>query len=199
VHLFERDCSVQRRHQKVIEIAPAPNLPRHLRQSLLDDALRIAREVGYHNAGTVEFLVGEDHYFIEVNPRLQVEHTVTEVVTGIDLVQAQIRVEEGHALWRRRRSASTRRRRCAARLCHPVPRHHRGPGQRLPARHRHDHRVPLRRGLRHPSRQRQRLRRRVVSPHYDSLLVKVTSFGPTLAQAAAEGVARAAASSASAA
>lgn len=99
VHLFERDCSVQRRHQKVIEIAPAPNLEHHVRQRLLDDACKLAREVGYHNAGTVEFLVADgQHYFIEVNPRLQVEHTVTEIVTGIDLVQSQIFVEQGHGL-----------------------------------------------------------------------------------------------------
>ncbi len=99
VHLHERDCSVQRRHQKIIEIAPAPNLNEVVRQRLHEDALKIGQAVGYHNAGTVEFLVsGTDSYFIEVNPRLQVEHTVTEEVTGIDLVQAQIRVAEGHTL-----------------------------------------------------------------------------------------------------
>ena len=99
VHLHERDCSVQRRHQKVVEIAPAPNLDESVRRGLLDDSLRLARQVGYHNAGTFEFLVADgQHYFIEVNPRLQVEHTVTEQVTGIDLVQAQIRVEQGYAL-----------------------------------------------------------------------------------------------------
>jgi len=99
VHLNERDCSVQRRHQKVVELAPAPNLSDDLRASLFADALKLAKGAGYHNAGTVEFLVaGDQHYFIEINPRLQVEHTVTEQVTGVDLVQCQIRVEQGYRL-----------------------------------------------------------------------------------------------------
>ncbi|HXU04560.1 MAG TPA: pyruvate carboxylase, partial [Polyangia bacterium] len=100
VHLFERDCSVQRRHQKVIEYAPAWSLAPALRARIADDALKIARHVKYSNAGTVEFLVGEDgsHYFIEVNPRIQVEHTVTEAITGRDLVQAQMRIAQGYKL-----------------------------------------------------------------------------------------------------
>ncbi len=101
VHLYERDCSVQRRHQKVVEIAPAPNLPASIRDQLCDAALRIGREVRYDNAGTVEFLYDVDarrYYFIEVNPRIQVEHTVTEEVTNIDLVRSQILVAMGHAL-----------------------------------------------------------------------------------------------------
>ncbi|XP_074640161.1 pyruvate carboxylase, mitochondrial-like isoform X2 [Tubulanus polymorphus] len=100
VHLYERDCSVQRRHQKVVEIAPAPQLPDHIRQSMCDDAVRLAKHVGYENAGTVEFLLDENgsYYFIEVNARLQVEHTVTEEITGVDLVQAQVRVAEGRTL-----------------------------------------------------------------------------------------------------
>ena len=100
VHLFERDCSVQRRHQKVVEIAPAPSLPAALRDRITADAVRLAKHVGYQNAGTVEFLLDKEgnHYFIEVNARLQVEHTVTEEVTGIDLVQSQIRIAEGHTL-----------------------------------------------------------------------------------------------------
>ena len=100
VHLFERDCSVQRRHQKVVEYAPAWSLPDNLRARLADDALKIARQVKYSNAGTVEFLVAEDgqHYFIEVNPRIQVEHTVTEAVTGRDLVQAQLWIAQGYKL-----------------------------------------------------------------------------------------------------
>ncbi|SDQ39536.1 pyruvate carboxylase [Quadrisphaera sp. DSM 44207] len=104
VHLYERDCSVQRRHQKVIEIAPAPNLDPALREALCADAVAFARAVGYVNAGTVEFLVettGEragQHVFIEMNPRIQVEHTVTEEVTDVDLVQAQLRIASGEGL-----------------------------------------------------------------------------------------------------
>ncbi|MDT0328343.1 pyruvate carboxylase [Nocardiopsis lambiniae] len=100
VHLYERDCSLQRRHQKVIELAPAPNLDPELRARICDDAVRFARLIGYRNAGTVEFLVGADgsHVFIEMNPRIQVEHTVTEEVTDIDLVQSQMRIASGETL-----------------------------------------------------------------------------------------------------
>ncbi len=99
-HLGERDCSLQRRYQKVVEFAPAFSVPEHVRQALYDDAVKIAKEVGYINAGTVEFLVDKqgNHYFIEMNPRIQVEHTVTEMVTGVDLVRAQILIAEGHPL-----------------------------------------------------------------------------------------------------
>ncbi|CAC5366019.1 PC [Mytilus coruscus] len=100
VHLYERDCSVQRRHQKVVEIAPAPQLPREIRDSMTADAVKLAQFVGYENAGTVEFLLDTNgqYFFIEVNARLQVEHTVTEEVTGVDLVQSQIKVAEGRSL-----------------------------------------------------------------------------------------------------
>ena len=101
VHLFERDCTVQRRNQKVVERAPAPYLDEATRSELCESALRLARQVGYTAAGTVEFLMDADtgrFYFIEVNPRIQVEHTVTEQVTGVDLIKAQIRVCEGAAI-----------------------------------------------------------------------------------------------------
>lgn len=101
VHLYERDCSVQRRHQKVVEIAPAPSLDPVVREELCQAALKIGRAVKYENAGTVEFLVDRDtnqYYFIEVNPRIQVEHTVTEEVTGIDIVKSQILVAQGMPL-----------------------------------------------------------------------------------------------------
>ncbi|MBB5955474.1 pyruvate carboxylase [Saccharothrix tamanrassetensis] len=100
MHLFERDCSVQRRHQKVIEIAPAPNLDPELRERICDDAVRFARHIDYRNAGTVEFLLDPDgnYVFIEMNPRIQVEHTVTEEVTDVDLVQSQMRIASGESL-----------------------------------------------------------------------------------------------------
>ncbi|MCC3270591.1 pyruvate carboxylase [Arthrobacter gengyunqii] len=104
IHLFERDCSLQRRHQKVIEIAPAPNLDESIRQALYRDAVKFAKALKYENAGTVEFLVdtvGEragQHVFIEMNPRIQVEHTVTEEITDVDLVQSQLRIAAGETL-----------------------------------------------------------------------------------------------------
>jgi pyruvate carboxylase len=100
MHLFERDCSVQRRHQKVIELAPAPNLPDELRQRICADAVAFARQINYSYAGTVEFLLDErGHYvFIEMNPRIQVEHTVTEEITDVDLVASQLRIADGETL-----------------------------------------------------------------------------------------------------
>ncbi|MGH3250315.1 MAG: pyruvate carboxylase, partial [Trebonia sp.] len=100
IHLYERDCSVQRRHQKVVEIAPAPHLDEGLRARLCADAVRFAVEIGYVNAGTVEFLVDPsgNYVFIEMNPRIQVEHTVTEEITDVDLVQAQLRIASGETL-----------------------------------------------------------------------------------------------------
>jgi pyruvate carboxylase len=101
IHLHERDCSVQRRHQKVVEVAPSFGLPEHVVQELCDAAARMAKEIRYDNAGTVEFLYDLDRhewFFIEMNPRIQVEHTVTEVITGLDLVRAQILIAQGYAL-----------------------------------------------------------------------------------------------------
>ncbi|KAF6841426.1 pyruvate carboxylase [Colletotrichum plurivorum] len=100
VHLYERDCSVQRRHQKVVEIAPAKDLPSDVRDAILNDAVKLARSVNYRNAGTAEFLVDQQnrYYFIEINPRIQVEHTITEEITGIDIVAAQIQIAAGATL-----------------------------------------------------------------------------------------------------
>ncbi|BBY16740.1 pyruvate carboxylase [Mycolicibacterium litorale] len=100
MHLFERDCSVQRRHQKVIELAPAPNLDPELRERICADAVAFARQIGYSYAGTVEFLLDERgrHVFIEMNPRIQVEHTVTEEITDVDLVASQMRIADGETL-----------------------------------------------------------------------------------------------------
>jgi pyruvate carboxylase len=100
VHLYERDCSIQRRHQKVVEFTPAIGITEDRRQAICKDALKLAKSVNYRSAGTLEFLVDKEgnHYFIEMNPRIQVEHTITEMTTGIDIVQAQILIAEGYRL-----------------------------------------------------------------------------------------------------
>src|SRR4051812_15907183 len=119
IHLFERDCSVQRRHQKVVEIAPAPNLDPELRERMCADAVRFAEQIGYRNAGTVEFLLDPEgnYVFIEMNPRIQVEHTVTEEVTDVDLVQSQMRIASGETLVDLGLSQDTVRLRGAALQC----------------------------------------------------------------------------------
>ncbi len=100
VHMFERDCSIQRRYQKIVEFAPAFSVPQEIRNNIHEDAMKIAKAVQYRSAGTLEFLVDKqgNHYFIEMNPRIQVEHTVTEMITGIDIVQAQVLIAQGYAL-----------------------------------------------------------------------------------------------------
>lgn len=101
IHLYERDCSIQRRHQKVTEIAPSLNIPEDILEALYEDSIRFAKKVGLYNAATFEYLVDPDngkYYFLEVNPRIQVEHTVTEMITGIDIVQAQIRIAQGEKI-----------------------------------------------------------------------------------------------------
>ena len=145
VHLFERDCSVQRRHQKVVEIAPAPNLDPEFRDRICADAVQFAAHVGYVNAGTVEFLVDDtkgEHVFIEMNPRIQVEHTVTEETTDVDLVRTQLLVAEGARLHELNLTPGQDP---PARLRAAVPDHDGGPQRRLPPGHRHDLRPTARR------------------------------------------------------
>ncbi len=176
VHLYERDCSVQRRHQKVVEIAPAPNLDPELRDRICADAVAFAQAIGYVNAGTVEFLLDErgSHHFIEMNPRIQVEHTVTEQVTDRDLVIAQLRIASGMTLPELRLTQDQIELRGAALQCRITTedpsngfrpdkgtisayRSPGGPGVRLDG------------GTTHTGAE--------VSPHFDSMLVKLTCYG----------------------
>ncbi|HUC12917.1 MAG TPA: pyruvate carboxylase, partial [Acidimicrobiales bacterium] len=183
VHLYERDCSVQRRHQKVVEIAPAPNLDGGTRAKLLGDAVNFARAVGYLNAGTVEFLVGPDgrYVFIEMNPRIQVEHTVTEEVTSVDLVQAQLRVAAGATLAElgiSQASISVNGTALQCRITTEDPAHGFRPdtGQITAYRSPGGHGVRLD-GCAYVGAD--------VSPHFDSLLVKLTCRGRTFGEAVA--------------
>ena len=188
VHLFERDCSVQRRHQKVVEIAPALTLSQDQREALCADALKICAAVDYSNAGTVEFLLDREgrHYFIEVNPRIQVEHTITELVTGRDLVQAQIRVAEGHRLdsefIRIPGQDAVERHGCAiqVRITTEDPANNFAPdtGQITAFRAGEGFGIRLDAG--------SGFEGAVVSPHYDSLLIKVSAFALDFDQAAAK-------------
>ena len=189
VHLCERDCSVQRRHQKVVEIAPAPNLAKKTREALFADSLRLAKHAKYHNAGTFEYLVAdEQHYFIEVNPRLQVEHTVTEQITGVDLVQVQLRVEEGHSLGSQeiglgdQSTIVARGYAIQCRITTEDPQNDFLPdtGSIMA------YRSPGGFGLRLDGG--DSMAGTVVGGHYDSLLVKCITFGSTLEAAAQKGV-----------
>ena len=121
VHLYERDCSIQRRHQKVVEIAPSISLDDKLRRDICDAAVKLAKNISYINAGTVEFLVADgDFYFIEVNPRIQVEHTITEMVTGIDIVHSQIHIANGGNLHEGEAAIPAAGKHTALRLCNPI-------------------------------------------------------------------------------
>jgi pyruvate carboxylase len=186
VHLYERDCSVQRRHQKVVEIAPAIGLPPKVRQELADAAVALARTANYYNAGTVEFLVDADThewFFIEVNPRVQVEHTVTEMITGIDIVRTQIQVAQGLELHGDEIGMPQQA---------DIPQH----GAALQCRVTtedaankfvpdygkiHTYRSPAGFGIRLDAA--SAYGGAVISPFYDSLLVKVTSWGGDFKQA----------------
>jgi pyruvate carboxylase len=186
VHFYDRDCSIQRRHQKVIEIAPSPNLSAAKRQELCDHALRIANHVGYLNAGTVEFLMdGEGNfYFIEVNTRIQVEHTVTEMVTGRNLVRAQIRVAEGYRMddpeigIRSQKDIQLNGFAIQARVTTEDPTRNFSPdfGTITAYRSPGGFGVRLDAGSAFPGAR--------ISPHYDSLLVKISGWGLTLREAA---------------
>ncbi len=188
VHLFERDCSVQRRHQKVIEIAPAPNLDEPIRQAMYRDAIAFAESIGYVNAGTVEFLldtVGErkgQHFFIEMNPRIQVEHTVTEEVTDVDLVQSQMRIAFGQTLAELGLEQNDLHLRGAALQCRittedPAAGFRPDTGKITTYRSPGGGGVRLDGGTIDPGTQ--------ISPHFDSMLVKMTCRGRDFAAAIA--------------
>jgi pyruvate carboxylase len=186
LHLYERDCSVQRRHQKVVEVAPAVSLEPAIRDALADAAVCLARTAGYYNAGTVEFLVDADSgewYFIEVNPRIQVEHTVTEMVTGIDLVRCQLQVAQGFKLHGKEMYLPTQ---------NEIPLH----GYALQCRITTEdpannfipdygklstYRSPAGFGIRLDGG--QAYGGAVITPYYDSLLVKTTAWGSDFKQA----------------
>jgi acetyl-CoA carboxylase biotin carboxylase subunit len=179
VHLFERECSIQRRHQKLIEESPSVALDDELRRALANAALRAAKEIGYVNAGTVEFLLAPDgrFYFLEVNTRLQVEHPVTECVTGLDLVRMQILVAAGEPLPAEVHSATVSGHAIEARVYAEDPRQ-----DYLPSAGKlHRFRLPEVAGIRVDSAIDETA---VISPYYDSLLAKVIAHAPTRAEAA---------------
>jgi acetyl-CoA carboxylase biotin carboxylase subunit len=179
VHLFERECSIQRRHQKLIEESPSVALDGELRRALANAALRAAREIGYVNAGTVEFLLAPEgrFYFLEVNTRLQVEHPVTECVTGLDLVRLQILVASGEPLPAEVHSATVRGHAIEARLYAEDPRQ----DYAACAGKLHRFRLTEGAGVRVDSAIGETA---VVLPYYDSLLAKVIVHAPTRAEAA---------------
>jgi pyruvate carboxylase len=186
VHLFERDCSVQRRFQKVVEVAPAANLRQEVKDKLYEYALRLGREVGYYCAGTVEFLVDQDDsiYFIEVNPRIQVEHTITEEITGIDLVRTQFLVTMGYPLDHRTIFIKSQEDieyngfaiQCRVTTEDPANDFKPDYGTLIAYRSASGMGIRLDAGSAFPGA--------VISPYFDSLLVKVTGTGRTLPGAA---------------
>ena len=184
VHLYERECSIQRRHQKVLEEAPSPLLarPEHhaLRSRLTQAALAVAAAVQYTNAGTVEFLVDEalGFYFIEMNTRLQVEHPVTECVTGIDLVAEQIRSAEGHPLAWSQQDLALRGAALECRIYaeNPAKNFLPSPGQITAVHFPSGPGVRVDSGITHQAR---------VTPYYDPLLAKIITYGESRDQAIA--------------
>ncbi|USG67254.1 pyruvate carboxylase [Brevibacillus ruminantium] len=186
VHLYERDCSVQRRHQKVVEVAPSLSLDDELREEICQSALKLMKETGYSNAGTVEFLLTPDRkfYFIEVNPRIQVEHTITELITGIDIVQAQIRIAEGHELADPEIGIASQEAiqmsgfaiQCRVTTEDPENNFLPDAGRLLAWRSGGGFGVRLDGGNGYPGA--------IITPYYDSLLVKISTYGSSFDQAA---------------
>jgi acetyl-CoA carboxylase biotin carboxylase subunit len=178
VHLWERDCSTQRRHQKLIEESPSPRLAPETRKAMCEAAVRLIKTAGYTNAGTVEFIVDQqgNYYFIEVNARIQVEHPVTELITGIDLIKAQIRVAAGEPLWLKQGDIQSHGAaiECRINAEDPAKNFQPSPGkiERLM--------VPGGFGVRFDSHAHQGY---VVSPHYDSMIGKLLVHQPTRAEA----------------
>src|SRR6516162_7931237 len=180
VHLWERDCSLQRRHQKLVEESPAPNLPEQVRQDMCQAAVRLVRQAGYQNAGTCEFLVDKQSkfYFIEVNARIQVEHPVTELVTGLDLVREQIRIAAGEPLGFTQDQVERRGVAMECRINAEDPAHNFRPSPGLITRWQ----PPGGPGVRLDSHVVAGYR---VPPNYDSLVAKLLVYEPTRADALA--------------
>jgi pyruvate carboxylase len=187
VHLFERDCSIQRRHQKVVELAPSVSLSNELRMRICEAAVELMKNVDYINAGTVEFLVkDQEFYFIEVNPRVQVEHTITEMITGVDIVQTQILIAEGHLIHGKKigipaqEEIKTHGYAIQSRVTTEDPQNNFMPdtGKIMAYRTGGGFGVRLDAGNGYQGA--------VITPHYDSLLVKLSTWALTFEQATAK-------------
>lgn len=185
VHLYERDCSIQRRHQKVVEIAPSNSITQDLRDRICSAAVQLMKNVSYVNAGTVEFLVaGDEFYFIEVNPRIQVEHTITEMITGVDIVHAQIKIAQGLSLHSKEVAIPAQDEvplfgyAIQSRITTEDPKNNFMPdtGKLMVYRSSGGFGVRLDAG--------NGFQGAVVTPHYDSLLVKLSTWGRTFDEAA---------------